>query len=145
MLTRHKLRDYYENHDRPKRLYARELVKNARRSLQAEHLKPVLAAVEAKVPVRSVLKAAELKSLGDRFRAVTDYRSRIGQYLLFALLASRPAPIWRPRRGGKKIWPPSPGRLSSRQRAALGDPQRGYRVSYLRNAKSPGEAISKRT
>jgi hypothetical protein len=30
-----KRRDYYENHDRPKRLFARELVKNARRSLQA--------------------------------------------------------------------------------------------------------------
>ena len=40
-----KSRDYYENHDRPKRLFARELEKHARRSLQAEHLKPALAAV----------------------------------------------------------------------------------------------------
>jgi hypothetical protein len=43
-------RDYYVKHDKPKRLFCRELVPNARRSLQAEHLKPDLAVVEAKVP-----------------------------------------------------------------------------------------------
>lgn len=43
-------RDDYERHDRPKRLFARELVPGACRSLQAEHLKPSRAPVEAKVP-----------------------------------------------------------------------------------------------
>ena len=70
--------DYYENHDRTKRLFVRELVRHARRSLQAEHLKPALAAVEAKVPVRSPLQAAALQSLADHFRAVPDYRGRMG-------------------------------------------------------------------
>src|SRR5438132_8011808 len=42
-------RDYYVKHDQPKRLFCRQLFKNARRSLQAEHLKPALAAVAQKV------------------------------------------------------------------------------------------------
>ena len=41
-------RDYYVQHDQPKRLFVRELVPNARRSLQAEQLKPALAQVEKK-------------------------------------------------------------------------------------------------
>ena len=41
-------RDFYVRHDCPKRLFARELEKNARRSLQAEHLRPALASVEAR-------------------------------------------------------------------------------------------------
>ena len=40
-------RDYYERHDRPKWLFARERVPSARRRLQAEHLKPSLAVVAA--------------------------------------------------------------------------------------------------
>src|SRR6202007_113134 len=42
-------RDYYVKHDQPKRLFCRPLFRNARRSLQAEHLKPALAGVEQKV------------------------------------------------------------------------------------------------
>jgi len=33
-------RDYYVRHNKPKRLFVRELCRRARRSLQAEHLKP---------------------------------------------------------------------------------------------------------
>jgi hypothetical protein len=113
-------RDYYENHDRPKRLFARELEPNARRSLQAEHLKPALAAVEAKVPVRSTLKAAELKSLSDLFRAVPDYRQRIGQYPLYALLGLTACAYLADAPRGQKDLAGFARRLSSRQRAALG-------------------------
>src|SRR6516165_4505862 len=42
-------RDYYVKHDQPKRLFCRQLWKNACRSLQAEHLKPTLAVVEQKI------------------------------------------------------------------------------------------------
>src|ERR1035438_9476076 len=42
-------RDYYVQHDKPKRLFVRPLRRNSCRSLQAEHLKPDLAPVEAKV------------------------------------------------------------------------------------------------
>lgn len=113
-------RDYYENHDRPKRLFVRELVKNARRSLQAEHLKPALAAVEAKVPVRSTLKAAELKSLSDRFREVPDYRRRLGQYPLFALLGITACAYLAGAPRGQKDLAGFARRLSAHQRAALG-------------------------
>src|SRR5229473_2412018 len=41
-------RDFYVEHNKPKRLFARELAKNARRSLQADKLKETLAPVEAK-------------------------------------------------------------------------------------------------
>jgi predicted transposase YbfD/YdcC len=48
-------RDFYVQHNKPKRLLARELCKNARRSLQAEKLKPTLLMAEAK-PVRGAPK-----------------------------------------------------------------------------------------
>lgn len=115
-----KSRDYYEDHDRPKRLFARELVRHARRSLQAEHLKPALAAVEAKVPVRSTLKAAELKSLSDHFRDVPDYRQRIGQYPLYALLGITACAYLANAPRGQKDLAGFARRLSSAQRAALG-------------------------
>jgi hypothetical protein len=115
-----KSRDYYETHKRPKRLFARELVKDARRSLQAEHLKPALAAVEAKVPVRSTLKAAELESLSALFRAVPEYRSRVGAYPLFALLGLTACAYLADAPRGQKDLAAFARRLSSRQRAALG-------------------------
>ena len=115
-----KSRDYYETHDRPKRLFARELVKNACRSLQAEHLKPALAAVEAKVPVRSTLKAAELQSLSAHFRAVPEYRRRMGQYPLFALLGIAACAYLAGCPRGQKDLAAFARRLSARQRAALG-------------------------
>lgn len=122
-------RDYYENHHRPKRLFARELVKHARRSLQAEQLKPALVAVEAKVPLRSTLKAAQLKSLSDHFRAVPEYRRRMGRYPLFALLGLTACAYLAGAPRGQKDLAAFARRLSARQRAALGvrrDAHGGY-------------------
>lgn len=70
-------RDFYVRHDQPKRLFCRELIRNARRSLQAEHLKPSLSPVEAKVPRRPTQTAPQLQSLVDHFKAVPDARARI--------------------------------------------------------------------
>lgn len=70
-------RDYYEPHDRPKQLFVRELTRNARRSLQAEHLKSSLAAVEAASLPRCTQRAGELKSLIAMFQQrVPEYRNR---------------------------------------------------------------------
>lgn len=113
-------RDYYQAHDRPKRLFARELEKNARRSLQAEHLRPALAEVEAKVPVRSTAKAAELRSLSELFKEVTDYRTRIGDYPLYALLGLTACAYLAGAPRGQKDLAAFARRLSSHQRAALG-------------------------
>ena len=80
-------RDYYEKHNRPKRLLVRELSKHARRSLQAEHLKPSLAVVEAKVRPRCSLGYREVRSLVEEFKGVPDHRRWIGRYPLWSLLS----------------------------------------------------------
>lgn len=79
-------RDYYVKHDKPKRLFVRELCRNARRSLQAEHLKAELAAVEAKVTPRPRQNAPEIRSLAQRFQAMPDFRQRVESYPLWSLL-----------------------------------------------------------
>lgn len=113
-------RDFYENHGKPKRLFVRELAPNARRNLQAAQLKPALAPVEAKVPVRCTLKAAELESLSSLFRQVPDYRQRLGRYPLFALLGITAAAYLAGCPRGQKDLKGFAGRLSSAQRRALG-------------------------
>lgn len=79
-------RDYYVKHDKPKRLFVRELCRNACRSLQAEHLKADLAMVEAQVPARCTARVKEIESMAQRFRQVPEYRSRAGSYPLWSLL-----------------------------------------------------------
>ena len=113
-------RDYYVRHDQPKRLFARELVKNARRSLQAEHLKPSLVGVEQKTPPRPTQTAPQLKSLRDHFQAVPDYRARIGCYPLWSLLTIVACAHLADAPRGQKDLAAFAQRLSQRQRAALG-------------------------
>jgi len=79
-------RDYYVKHDKPKKLFVRELCRNARRSLQAEHLKADLAIVEAKVPARCAMRVKEIESIAQQFKQVPEYRSRSGAYPLWSLL-----------------------------------------------------------
>jgi hypothetical protein len=70
-------RDFHEPHDRPRLLFVRELAKGACRRLQAEQLKPSLAAVEANASPRCTQSSAGLKSLCALFREwVPGYRNR---------------------------------------------------------------------
>lgn len=80
-------RDYYVKHDKPKRLFVRALAPNACRSLQAEHLKPSLAVVEAKVPVRCTQRVKEIESIVQHFKRLPEYRARVESYPLFSLAA----------------------------------------------------------
>ncbi len=80
-------RDYYVKHDKPKRLFVRPLRRNSRRSLQAEHLKPGLAIVEAKVPARCTQPVKAIRSIVDHFKALPEYRGRVESYPLFSLAA----------------------------------------------------------
>jgi len=113
-------RDYYVQHDHPKRLFVRELVKNARRSLQAEHLKPALASVEKKAGARCYHKCHELQALTEHFKALPDYRGRVESYpvwslvtlMLLALLCDAPR--------GQKDLAKLARRLTQAQRRALG-------------------------
>lgn len=113
-------RDFYVRHDQPKRLFCRELVKNARRSLQAEHLRPALAVVQAKTPPRPTQTAPELKSLCDHFKCVADYRGRIGFYPLWSLLAIVACAHLADAPRGQKDLAAFAQRLSQRQRRTLG-------------------------
>ncbi len=80
-------RDFYVEHNKPKRLFARELCRNARRSLQADKLKMTLAPVEAKTRPRCTQSPAEIRSLIEYLKSLPDYRRRIGVYPLWTLVA----------------------------------------------------------
>ena len=81
-----KQRDYYVQHDKPKRLFVRELTPGACRSLQAEHLKPELAEVEKKAVPRCHYKVREIRSLSEHFKSVPEYRGRVESYPVWSLL-----------------------------------------------------------
>lgn len=113
-------RDYYVRHDKPKRLFVRELGRNARRSLQAEHLKPALARVEAKAGHRSRHRVKAIKSIVERLRQVPDYRRRIGTYPLWSLLAIYLLAVLCGAPRGSKDLAKFARKLSQPQRRALG-------------------------
>ena len=79
-------RDYYVQHDKPKRLFVRELVKRARRSLQAEHLKPTLAPVEKKAGARCYHKCGDIRALTAHFKVLPEYRDRVESYPVWSLV-----------------------------------------------------------
>lgn len=80
-------RDYYVKHDKPKRLFVRALRPNACRHLQAEHLKPELAVVEAKSTARCTHRVKEVRSIVEHFKKLPEYRERVESYPLFSLAA----------------------------------------------------------
>jgi Domain of unknown function (DUF4338)/DDE_Tnp_1-associated len=113
-------RDFYVAHDRPKRLFVRELCRNARRSLQAERLRPALAEVERRTPPRPTQSVVEIRSLVEQLRALPDYRRRIGLYPLWSLVALGVlAHLCGAPRGQKDLVKFAKG-LSQGQRRALG-------------------------
>jgi hypothetical protein len=113
-------RDYYVQHDKPKRLFVRELAKNARRSLQAEHLKPALASVEKKAGAHCYHKCSEIQALTEHFKGLPEYRGRVESYpvwslvtlMLLAMLCDAPR--------GQKDLAKLARRLTQYQRRALG-------------------------
>lgn len=113
-------RDYYVRHDKPKRLFVRELVRNARRSLQADKLKPALAGVEAKVGRRSRHTTKEIKSIVDCLKQVPEYRARVGTYPLWSLLAIYLLAVLCGAPRGSKDLAKFARKLSQAQRRALG-------------------------
>jgi hypothetical protein len=113
-------RDYYVRHDKPKRLFVRELGRRARRSLQAEHLKPALAGVEAKAAVRSRHTVKEIGSIIQQLKEVPDYRKKIGTYPLGSLLALYLLAVWCEAPRGSKDLAKFARKLSQDQRRALG-------------------------
>ena len=113
-------RDYYVKHDQPKRLFVRELSRTSRRSLQAVHLKPELAVVEAKVPARCTQRVGQIRSIVDHFKQLPEYRGRIESYPLFSLASLvLLAVLCEAPRGQKDLEKFAKG-MSGAQRRALG-------------------------
>jgi Domain of unknown function (DUF4338)/DDE_Tnp_1-associated len=113
-------RDFYVQHHKPKRLFARELCRNARRSLAADKLRPALAGVEAKTSPRSTQNPAQIISLVEHFKKLPDYRQRIGVYPLWSLVVIvLLAHLCGAPRGQKDLAKFAKG-LSQAQRRALG-------------------------
>jgi len=113
-------RDYYVKHDKPKRLFVRELCPNACRSLQAEHLRPALALVEAKVPPRPTQPVGALRSLSQYLKQVPEFRARIESYPLWSLLAIVACAVLCGAQRGPKALAGFAKKLSQAQRRALG-------------------------
>lgn len=122
-------RDYYVKHNKPKRLFVKELRRNARRSLQAEHLQSGLAMVEAKVGPRCTLRAGPLRSLAQRFKEVPEYRERVESYPIWSLLTIVACAMLCGAQRGPKALAGFAKKLSQAQRRTLGirpDAQRWY-------------------
>ena len=113
-------RDYYVQHDQPKRLFVRELVPQARRSLQAEQLKPALAAVAKKAGARSYHKGAEIRALTEHFKALPEYRDRVESYPLWSLVTLMLLALLCDAPRGQKDLAKLARRLTQHQRRALG-------------------------
>lgn len=81
--------DFYQKHDRPKQIWVRELVKNARLKLRAPTLPPEWARVEQNAAPRCTAKAHEIRSLVETLRAeVPECRSKKGlAYPMAGMLA----------------------------------------------------------
>jgi hypothetical protein len=113
-------RDFYVEHNKPKRLFVRELYKKARRSLAADKLKAALAEVEAKVSARCTQRVHQIRSLIEHLKTLSDYRQRIGLYPLFSLVAiAILAHLCGAPRGQKDLAKFAKG-MSNAQRRALG-------------------------
>jgi predicted transposase YbfD/YdcC len=113
-------RDYYVRHDKPKRLFVRELCRNARRTLQAEHLKPALAMVEAKAGPKSRHRVKEIHSIVDYLKQAGEYRKRVESYPLWSLLALYLLAVLCGAPRGSKDLAKFARKLSQPQRRALG-------------------------
>ena len=113
-------RDFYVQHHKPKRLFARELCRKARRSLAADKLKPSLAVVEAKTRPRSPQSPGQIHSLIQYLKGLPDYRRRVGVYPLWSLVAICVLAHWCGAPRGQKDLALFAKGLSRAQRRALG-------------------------
>src|ERR1035441_4356866 len=128
-------RDYYVKHGKPKRLFVKELCKNARRSLQAQHLKPALAMVEDKVAPRCTQRVEQIRPLTQHFKQVPEYRGRVESYPLWSLLSIVACAVLCGAQRGPKALAAFAKKLSQAQRRVLG-------IRPLANGWYPGPSQS---
>jgi hypothetical protein len=69
-------KDYYIQHQQPKQLWVKALVKNAPKKLRGNQLPEAWAVVESKVKPHCTAKSADLKALTDHLAGIPEYRSK---------------------------------------------------------------------
>jgi hypothetical protein len=69
-------KDYYIQHDQPKQIWVKSLVKHAPKKLRAQTLPQPWAVVEQKVQPRCTAQSADLKTLTDHLAQIPEYRSK---------------------------------------------------------------------
>ncbi len=69
-------KDYYIQHEQPKQLWIKTLVKNAPQKLRGDQLPEAWAVVESNVKPRCTAKSADLKALTDHLARIPEYRSK---------------------------------------------------------------------
>lgn len=69
-------KDYYIQHEQPKQLWVKTLVKNASKKLRGDQLPEAWAVVESKVKPRCTAKSADLKALTGHLAQIPEYRSK---------------------------------------------------------------------
>ncbi len=69
-------KDYYVEHQQPKQLWGKALVKNAPQKLRGDKLPEAWAVVENKIKPRCTAKSADLKALTDHLVQIPEYRSK---------------------------------------------------------------------
>lgn len=69
-------KDYYIQHDQPKQLWVKSLIKGGPERLRACRLPEAWAVVESKIKPRCTARSAQLKTLTDHLARIPEYRSR---------------------------------------------------------------------
>lgn len=113
-------KDYYVAHDKPKRLFVKELARKARRSLQADRLKAKLAHVEERVVTVCTQTTQQLRSLIVFLKNVPEFRGRVESYPLWSLLGLVACAQLSGAPRGQKDLAAFARRLTQAQRRALG-------------------------
>ena len=113
-------KDDYLQHDQPKQLWVKSLVKNAPQKLRASTLPEPWAVVEQKVQPRCTAKTAELKTLTDHLASIPEYRSKSALgYPLAGMLTLIAVAVFCGVVRGKKDWAAFARTLSQAQLRGL--------------------------
>jgi hypothetical protein len=134
--------DFYQQHERPKQIWVRELIPQACRKLRAQPLPPEWQGVEAKASPRCTAKAPQMRSLVEHLRAeVPEFRSKEAlAYPLAGFLALIALAMFSGVRRGPQDLAEFAATLSQGQLRAL-----GFRTSqHTGRIRCPGESTFKR-
>jgi hypothetical protein len=68
-------KEYYTEHEHPKRLYVKSLRRGARRLLRADQMPEQWRSAELEIKVRCRTNVSELKTVREHFESIADYRT----------------------------------------------------------------------